>query len=202
MRAFLAGLFVFGGLLLGVAAIGARLPHIASGPLVGLLLVVWMSVLTMLALYFFNRPVDPRRGDPEAWLRDLEAKGLIVTQEYNASRVFAVEELEDEGSHYFIELADGSVLRLSGQYLYAYAPIADDPGLNQPRQFPCTRFTVRRHRDTGDGIDLICAGEVLEPEFTAPPFNKDAWEEAGADGTVITDRTYDDLLAEHRRRTV
>jgi len=202
MRAFLAGLFVFGGLLLGVAAIGARLPHIASGPLVGLLLVVWMSVLTMLALYFFNRPVDPRRGDPEAWLRDLEAKGLIVTREYNASRVFAVEEFEDEGSHYFVELADGSVLRLSGQYLYEYEPITDDPDLNQARRFPCTRFTVRRHRDTGDGIDLICAGEVLEPEFTAPPFSEDAWEQAGADGTVITDRTYDDLLAEHKRRAV
>ena len=203
MRALLAGLFVFGGLLLGVAAVGAWLPRVTSGPLLGLLMAGWLCVLIILALYIFNRPgVQPLRGDSDAWLHDLEAKGQIVTEEYAASRAFAVEEFEDEGSHYFVELKDGSVLRLSGQYLYDYEPITDDPDLNQARRFPCTRFTVRRHRGTGDGIELICAGEVFEPECTAPAFGPDAWEQTRADGTVITDRTYDDLLSEHKRRAV
>jgi hypothetical protein len=59
---------------------------------------------------------------------------------------------------------------------------------------------VRRHRESGDGIDLICGGEVIEPEFTAPPFGPGAWEEAGDDGVLITDRTCDELLSAQRRR--
>ena len=35
---------------------------------------------------------------------------------------------------------------LSGQYLYDYEPISDDPDANEARSFPCTEFTVRRHR--------------------------------------------------------
>ena len=72
---------------------------------------------------------------------------LIVDTPFQATRAFGVEDYGDEGSHYFLELADGSgILALCGQYLYAYEPITDDPELNQPRRFPCTSFTVRRHR--------------------------------------------------------
>ena len=71
-----------------------------------------------------------------------------------------MEEFEDEGLHYFIELVDGRVLFLSGQYLYDYEPISDDPESNQPRSFPCTEFTVRRHKNDGCVVDLLRAGTV------------------------------------------
>ena len=61
-------------------------------------------------------------------------------------RAFGVKEFEDEGLHYFLELTDGRVLVLSGQYLYDYEAISDDSETNRPRAFPCSEFTLRRHK--------------------------------------------------------
>ena len=110
-----------------------------------------------------------------------------------------MEEFEDEGLHYFIELVDGRVLFLSGQYLYDYEPISDDPESNQPRSFPCTEFTVRRHKNDGCVVDLLRAGTVLEPEIMAPAFGKQVWRANGIpeDGQVITSTSYDELKREH-----
>ena len=48
-----------------------------------------------------------------------------MSERFTASRAFAVEEFEDEGSHYFVDLTDNRVLFLSGQYLYDYEPLED-----------------------------------------------------------------------------
>jgi hypothetical protein len=75
----------------------------------------------------------------------------------------------------------------TGQYLYDYEATEGDPDFNQPRKFPCTRFTVRRHRDEGYVADILCEGEVLEPEILAPAFTLVDYErgEVPEDGQVL-----------------
>ena len=57
-----------------------------------------------------------------------------------------MEELEDEGVSYFLELDDGAVLFLSGQYL-------DE----DESPFPCTEFIVRRLPADGDAWPAVGA---------------------------------------------
>ena len=98
-----------------------------------------------------------------------------------------MEEFEDEGLH----------------YLYDYEPISDDPELNQPRSFPCTEFTVRRHKKDGYVVDIVGGGTVLEPEVMAPAFGNKVWraKRIPEDGQVITSASYDDLKREHTGAT-
>lgn len=101
----------------------------------------------------------------EQQIQDLEARGLLSAQVYRATRAFEVEEFEDEGCHYFLELTDGRVLFLSGQYLYNYVS-ESDAGVG--RRFPCSEFAVRRHSTEGYAVDIQCGGQVLEPDSVAP----------------------------------
>lgn len=202
MRVIGAGLFVFTSVLALVAILGShggmdRVPSWVMGPAIALS----MLALMVLSLWLFN----PRGSDPfgrktaEEHLRELEQLGLLEPATFTVTRAFGVEEFEDEGLHYFLELADGRVLFLSGQYLYDYEPILDDSELHQPRSFPCTEFTVRRHRKERYVIDVLCGGTVLEPEVMAPPFGKQVWKAGRVpdDGQIISDVSYDDLKREH-----
>jgi hypothetical protein len=130
-------------------------------------------------------------------LQELTSANLLETESFAATRAFRVEEYEDEGLHYYIELSDGRVLFLSGQYLYDFEPITDDPELNQERRFPCTEFTILRHKSERYVLDIRCAGQVLEPEVTAPPFGEDVWQNAAVprDGAVLVDLPYEALKA-------
>lgn len=202
MRIVVAALFVVGGMFAAVALSSATGVIDRAPPgVVGLGLGLLLLLLTMVAVVLFNpwwaNPLG--RMTPEEHLRRLEDEGLLVSSEFRARRAFGVGEADDEGLHYFLELVDGRVLYLSGQYLYDYEPISDDPEGNQPRRFPCTEFTVRRHKTEGFVVDLVCKGRVLEPEFIAPPFTQRGRRSIGApeDGQVLSDRPYDllkDLL--------
>jgi hypothetical protein len=199
-----AGLLVFGGMLGLVGLFGAygvfdRAPRWLIGPV----FIVFMLLLVGAALWLFS----PRGSDPfgrktaEQHIRDLEGLRLIDSTEFHARRAFGVQEYEDEGLHYFMELADNRVLFLSGQYLYDYEPISDDPEMNQPRAFPCSEFAVRRHKKEGYVVEIRCGGAVLEPEVMAPPFGREVWR-AGSlpeDGQVLVDITYDELKRQRMR---
>jgi hypothetical protein len=161
---------------------------------------VVVLVLGGLAFRRFSRreadEMDP--DDREAMVRNLEARGLLVATDYRADRAFRVEEFEDEGFHYFVELEDGSVLYLNGRYLNAYEPVDDDPMIAGGRRFPCTEFTVRRHKELGYVVDLQCRGEALEPERTRRAFTRDDYVRGDVpeDGEVIRGQSYDQLKAE------
>ena len=155
-----------------------------------------MLVLAIVAFFLFNR----RQADlsdyksAQEQIFELEQKGLLTKSDCKAHRAFGVEEFEDEGSHYFIELEDGGVLYLNGQYLYDYEPV----GSKQPRSFPCTEFTILRHKDEGWVLDLQCRGSVIEPELVASSFSELDFK-AGlipADGETIRDRSYDQIKSE------
>jgi len=203
MRVVVAALFAVGGMFAAVALIseiGAinRAPPVVVGLGFGLLLVFLSVVAVVLFNPWWANPF--RRVTPEEILRRLEAKGLLSSADFEVRRAFGVEEYADEGSRYFLELVDGRVLHLCGQYLYDYEPISDDPEMNQPRRFPCTAFTLRLHKTEGGVVDLVCRGTVIEPEFIAPPLTIRRQRSIAAlrDGQVLSDRPYDGLKEEIR----
>jgi hypothetical protein len=202
VRVIGAGLFVFASVLLLVGFLGSqKVFDRAPSWVIGAGLALFMLTLILLSLWLFN----PRGSDPlgrktaQEHIRELEQLDLLESTAFRATRAFGVEEFEDEGLHYFLELVDRRVLFLSGQYLYDYEPISDDTDVNQPRSFPCTEFTVRRHKRHGYVVELLCGGTVLEPEAMAPPFGEKIWraDRVPQDGRVISSAAYDDLKREY-----
>jgi len=200
MRLIGAGLFVFTGMLVLVVLLGNQK---APSWLVGSAIAAVMVTLMVLALWLFN----PSGSNPlgrmteEEHRRELARLGLLESTAFRAMRAFGVEEHEDEGLHYFVELTDGRVLFLSGQYLYDYEPNPDE-GERRARSFPCTEFTVRRHKKEGYAVEIVCGGAVLEPEIMAPSFGQDVRKRnrVPEDGTLITGASYDRLKQGHMGR--
>jgi hypothetical protein len=200
MRVLLAGLFVFGSMLTTVGLIASSYPEdhwpwwAALAPAIALL------VSLGAAMFIFNGPGFRPSFSPKSLaeqIADLERKGLVIRQSFKAIRAFSVEEFDDEGSHYYIELDNGNVLYLSGQYLYDFEPITDDPEINQERTFPCTEFEILRHRIAGYVLDILCRGMVLEPEAVANHYTKSDWKKGiPEDGAIISNRSYDELKRE------
>jgi len=202
MRVVGAGLFVFSGVLLMVALVGSQKAlDRAPSWLIGLGISVVMVVLMVVSLWLFNaRGSNPfGRMTEQEHLHELERLGLLESTAFRATRAFGVEEFEDEGLHFFLELTDGRVLFLSGQYLYDYEP---NPDIGTQRLFPCTEFTVRRHKKEGYTAEIVCGGTVLEPEVMAPPFGKKVWQRnrVPEDGALITGISYDRLKQDHMGR--
>lgn len=200
-------LFVFYGA--GAALIQVTLPdHVpsdvrailafASGCLGALL---WAAAMMgTLHLTSYLRP-KPNREEIEARaqreLQELADAGLVETIDYRARRAFEVEEYEDEGASYYIELLDGRVLALQGQHLYHYQIDHD-----QRRTFPTDDFSILRHKTTGQFLEMVVRGSVLEPEVTAPPF--ETWEppEMPEDGTIYPAGSYEVLKAERLEKGI
>ncbi|MCL1888067.1 MAG: hypothetical protein FWF96_04265 [Kiritimatiellaeota bacterium] len=121
---------------------------------------------------------------------------MLQRERFRAVRAFQVEEFEDEGSQYFIELEDGRVLFLVGQYMDGHGPCeAWGNAPATPRAFPCVEFEVLRHRVEKYALDVACHGAVLEPECVAPSFG-DNDDFPPEDGTLISDRSYDEIKTE------
>jgi len=135
----------------------------------------------------------PSNSTPDA----LRSRGLLVSETFHARRAFEVEPKGDEGSQYFIELADGRVLFMAGQHLDDYGPITDDPELNQPRSFPCTKFTVHSDARHGGCVQIDCSGDVIEPSPITPPFTKAEYrlKQVPSDGEILDSESYDTILA-------
>ena len=170
LRVLLAGCLVWLVLMVGVGlATYFKLPVWAATALT--LTLGGGGVIAALLLSGGRNALRMRGRPVEEVLADLEQKGLLVSSSFEAKRAFAVEETEDEGLHYYLELANQQVLFLSGQYLYDYEPIDDDPEVDQKRTFPCTTFTVHRHRTEHYVVQIECAGDVLEPESTFRGFS-------------------------------
>ena len=198
MRVFLAGLLTVSAVLFTFVIVlpwlGIRPPNIVA---------YFLVAVTFLFAVFGACILFNRRSErwPFPSLEELENQGLVDSIRYHAKRAFQVEEFEDEGIHYYLELEDGSVLFLSGQYLYDYEPISDDPEFNQERRFPCTDFTVKRHKTGGYVLDIVTDGSVLEPEETMPPFSGFRSVEVPEDGVVIRGISYDEIKRERRKNS-
>jgi hypothetical protein len=94
--------------------------------------------------------------------RDLDSRIADVTT-YHVKQAIKVEECEDLGIGFYLDLGEGKVLYLQGQYLYKYS---DD------KRFPCTRFTISRTTHSRKFLDIRCEGEYIAPVCVNPPFTK------------------------------
>src|SRR5262245_21050528 len=81
---------------------------------------VFFSAILFILIIRFIRSLN-EESDESQVLR-LQKKDDLISGDFKARRAFMVDEFEDEGIHYFIELEDNSILFLSGQYLYDYEP--------------------------------------------------------------------------------
>jgi len=108
---------------------------------------------------------------------DLE-QGIMEVLTVEATKAVKVEEFEDEGIGFYLDIGEGKVLFLQGQYLY------DD---ETEHQFPCTRFTLMRAPYTGTIFDLKCEGTYFEPVHTNPAFNIKEYKtgQVPCDGQVL-----------------
>jgi len=193
MRALLAGIFVFAMLLVAVTIAGTGSKN-GDLPWWGLpLIFIALIVSIVAALSLFNKRSRRSRQSPEEYIAELRGKGLLVSEEMEARRAFEVEEFEDEGSHFFMELVDGGVLFLTGQYLYDYR----GPRKGGELSFPCSEFTILRHKKE-HVVDIVCGGHTLPTECVAPPFSEKDFEREAVpeDGQVIRDRSYDEIKQE------
>ncbi|MBX7258458.1 MAG: hypothetical protein K1Y02_18995, partial [Candidatus Hydrogenedentes bacterium] len=197
-RLLLAGLLVFAGLTASGIFIGSMiethtLPAYIYIPLVSVCVLLIFALVH--ALFNWRHLGFGPRKSKEEFILELDDKQLLDRDDYTATRAFEVMTSLDDGSHYFVELTDGRVLFLTGQYLYEYDPIGESGELDQPRQFPCTEFTVLRHKTDKYVVHIECRGAVLEPEIEAPHFTGQLWDEFGCgdDVTIIASKTYEEI---------
>jgi hypothetical protein len=200
IRLILAGLFCSIGWFIAAVLVFDVLPKNTPPFLIAIVFAAVFLVTVVIALTVFN--LGRRKVPPGPSLEELEAQGLVVSNDFHATRAFEVDEFEDEGRHLFIELADGSVLFLTGQYLYDFGLSEAETEAGASGDFPTTNFTIKRHKVEGYVMDIICHGTQLKPELLAKPFGPEVWDRDGIpeDGAIIRDRTYEEIKAEHTAR--
>ena len=190
MRLLLAAFFVIGctcGLVATYSTIGWL-----DRPTLPVVLVFAVSCMLIIFLNYYL--FQPRIIS----LPELEKAGLIDAVPLRATKAFGIEDYNDEGPHYFVELKDGTVLYFVGQYLYDYEPISDDPEISQPRKFPCTEFTILRHNKQRHILNIQCGRVALEPEMiidVKEPFHllRRLLGHVPKDGEMISGLSYDSL---------
>jgi hypothetical protein len=137
-----------------------------------------------------RRPSWRRAGVDQA-RADLAGSVAEVVR-YRARAAVHIEELEDEGLSYFLELVDGRTLFLCGQYLYE----AVEGG-----SFPCEQIEIARAPATRILLDFRCQGPPIPLLETFPPFDLDEWDSSSIpDDEEILDRSLEEVRAERRAR--
>lgn len=195
MRVLLAGISSFSILMLAVVIMAGPLESRLSNSVATFLLILIFFLAIFVSCVVFN---ERSQRWPYQTVEEMEEQGLIVSAEFRAKRAFQVEEYEDEGLHYYLELDDGGVLYLNGQYLYDYEPIDDDPEVNQARKFPCTDFVVKRHIIEGYVVEIVTRGTPFEAEEIAPSFSRSDYRLSTVpeDGDIIRDKPYEEIKNE------
>lgn len=165
----------------------------AAFSVLAVVILTYLSVLVLVIAIMLNYPRSPRQTMVNDFADELEARNLLDSTSFRAERAFRVDEFEEEGPHYFLELDDGGILHLSGKYLYEYEPIE-----GSPRHFPCTEFTLRSHAEAGYVVDLVCSGVIIEPEVEAPAYFAEdfAQHRVPEDRAIFRDISFDQLLLE------
>jgi hypothetical protein len=140
-------------------------------PLILLLFALWTWFCVLYARNPINSSFRMRH------LQEL-AYGRIEISLYHAVAAIKVAELEDEGSNYFVLLCDGSIVFISGQYLYE----AEEDGL-----FPCTEFVVERTGAMKESRDFRPSGNPLPTALTLPSYSLEQLENGQVpwDGEIV-----------------
>jgi hypothetical protein len=135
------------------------------------------------AFLFFRRRARAAYDRELAALRARYAADLQALQleEWRVRIVDAlqVEEVEDEGAQFFLELEDGRILFVMGQYLWD----ADD----ESAHFPNRELLITRLPHAGDIFDMKCVGEYFPPSAERASFTgaEYAEERVPRDGQIL-----------------
>jgi len=89
------------------------------------------------------------------------ARGELAQEEYDVNEVYAVEEEEDEGLHFYLAVGFNRTLFLSGQYLYE--PV-------ESGSFPSSKVRLHWHKTLGLTYGVECLGLPITPSRRLPPF--------------------------------
>jgi hypothetical protein len=152
-----------------------------------------LLVATAVGALVYRRVTRPGWRSAGAGLARADlAGGVAEVVRYRARAALHVEELEDEGPSYFLELVDGGVLFLCGQYLY--------DGVENG-SFPCEQMVISRGPQTRLLLDFACAGPKVPVVETFPGVDLDEWAGSSMpdDGEVL-ERRLEDIRAERRAR--
>ena len=192
IRLFAIAVTGLGMFMLSLAIFGLWFPRLLPGSVAVPLCIISLIAGTWLGIQLFGK----KRSNP---IEELEEKGLAEVEEFRALRSFEVDEFEDEGLHFFLELEGGGVLFLCGQYLYDYQEITDDDELNQNATFPCAHFRIKRHKVERWVYEVEPLSPYIPPEEKLPHYCKAYIKKHGfpEDGTVYA-QSYEELKAEIR----
>jgi hypothetical protein len=195
MRVILAAISSLGFMLLAVVILLGPLEGKVPDSVATAVIVLTFVLAILGSCIVFNRHNERW---PYQTIEEMEKEGVVVSAEFRAKRAFQVEEVEDEGLHYYLELIDGSVLYLSGQYLYDHEPIDDDSEIDQERKFPCTEFLIKRHRTEGYALEIVTGGIPFEAEEIVPQPSRKYYRfhTVPEDGDIIHDKSYDQIKRE------
>ncbi len=131
----------------------------------------------------FRNPGNSSKEPPPESAHD-DGNANLNGSKYAVTRAFSVEQLEDEGLHFFLEVKNGAVLYLTGQDLYDITEFdPDEPNV----VFPSTEIEISSERD------ITCSGEPLEFETFPSTFFEYWGQEYVGDMTLFEDVTFDEL---------
>jgi len=153
-----------------------------SGPLPAAVLFALLLVVLFRVRRKLKRGLESYRALHAADLED----GRAEVDTYAITDALRVEEFEDEGSSYYLRLANDRVLFLSGQYLYE----PEEEGV-----FPSSRVRTARAVKSRLLLDIECLGEPVAVRATLPPFTGEEHARDGVpDDGDITDETFEKLV--------
>lgn len=148
----------------------------------------------------FRRP--PKTVSAAELEKELEQAGLLEIHEFRARRAIMVEEFEDEGLYYLLDVGDGNTLCLTGQELYDYEPMTEkDDGVTSPRAFPNTHFVLKLHKIDRYTVALDLLGSPFEPEHVFEHFKGDdfKFDRVMENGQIISHPTFDEIIKNQGR---
>lgn len=109
--------------------------------------------------------------------------GSLVSADYEVDEVIVIEESEDEGLHFLLDIGQGRTLFLSGQYLY---------GPVESGRFPSTRIRVFWHAQSDLTYGVQSLGDRILPSRRLRPPSANTIES----GALPNDR---DILRQNMR---
>ena len=161
---------------------------------------LWGRSLAVVAAAYFGLRVYFRMrrslsGSPfAALLREDHVAGVAYESSFDVVDAIQRAGLEDEGAHFYLKLADGRVVFLSGQYL-------EEPAAE--RRFPSSRVVIVHAARSGILLRLECLGAYVPPSATLPAFTPEQLDrdETPQNGDVV-DVDFDELRRGARAHAV
>ena len=188
LRLIYAGLFILAGVMSEMFVMQRMCPEI--NPFEGRIFLPTVAVLVAAAYFLFNeRSLWVNRDGKLTYRR----RDNLVSEKYQARRALELRDSDNGDGWYLVELDSGKVLCLWDNL--PTGPLGCDTANPRIRRFPCTEFTIRRHRVEGYTAEVICAGQLIKPLTVSLPDHYGDWLYAylPRDGDFVADGNFDEF---------